>query len=177
MGRPRRVEEGRIVAVYLHERLYEALKAESARKGVSLSELVRTVLERGLAMPDAGEGAPADPPGESASEKLKKIEEEELREAVAALEKNVAQLEARCAELKRVGFGYRAGSVILMQGGRVLNVDQERRNLASAAIGLKKRWWRLRKWYEKLRVQDEETGEKLVEIYEKLKAILNAVSG
>lgn len=150
MPRRKKLDDALTVTLVLTRQLKARAEAYARSKGMSLSELVRLLLERELAESGAppAEEPQAVPPRENP---LDALERREFKEALDRLEALVGRaLEAVSG--RGVPLGYQASA------------DLPR------YWELRQRWQTLKRWYKTIRFGEEalEVAERLVRVYEQI---------
>jgi len=156
MPRPRVLEDRVIVPIVLTSRLKQMSEQAAQAQGVSLSALIRTLLENYLQQ--AGSTPPAleqknDPP--TTANPLMVMDLDAIRDALSAAEKHVEELELTVKPLL-TGHTLQSRSHIL---------SSYKSQILSRTRSLKNELYRIKRQYQKIRHHNPELTDKLLKLY------------
>lgn len=156
MPRPRVLEDRVIVPIVLTSRLKQISEQAARAQGVSLSALIRMLLESYLQQ--AGSTPPTveknnDPP--AAANPLLVMDLDVIRDALSAAEKHVEELELAVKPLL-TGHTLQSRSHIL---------SSYKSQILSRTRSLKSELYRIKRQYQKIRYHNPELTDKLLKLY------------
>lgn len=168
MPRPPEVGVGKVVGTKLSQRDAELLELLAKREGIPTSKLVRRILLEYLKthFPE-GESIAVESGAAPDPDPIAEAELADFKDALEKLEKSVRAFEYRAQPLLKS----------LASGTRALSSEDYRLKIALAdeAAALKKRWYKLRRWYTRL-PKTREMSERMASLLQRIQTVARYVT-